>query len=243
MQLSSLIGRLAAAAALALGLGTAQAAFSPETAGAVHFDLKVPGLYQFMPAGGALPPGPIVPLTGGPCGRSAGAFSFFACTFNDNLFAPNNDWIWETEIHNPTAGLKTMNVGFYFPGGPILGRLTLGAGSTFHIGIDIKDGFVLPEVGRSLVWYAWRGNYGIGVDSSVVENVVPGGINGAYLYHFHSAPEDSFEVDNSLTAEQLDFSFRDPSMENLAVTTVPEPASALLLLGGGLLLAARRRRT
>lgn len=234
--------RLGAACLLAVGLSPAQAAFSPETVGAVHFDLKLPGFYQAMPAGGGVPPGPIVPLVGGACGTAGGAFAFFACRFVDGLAAPNNDWVWETEILNPTAGLKTMNMGFFFPGGPILGVLTLGAGSTFHIGINIKDGLFLPEVGVGTVWYAWRGNYAIGVDSSVVENIVPGGINGAYLYHFHSSPDDSFVIDNSLTADQLDFSFRDPSQEALAMTTVPEPASALLLGAGALLLAWRRRQ-
>jgi hypothetical protein len=235
--------RWLAGAACAAAAWPAVAAFSPETAGTVHFDLKPPGQYQPLPAFGGLPPGPIVPVVGGPCGRtSVVGYSFFACSFNDALNAPARQWIWETEINNPSLSVRSMNVGFFFPGGPILGRLTLGGNSTFHIGIDLQDGLFLPETGTSRVWYAWRGSYPIRVDGSIVENIVPGGTNGSFLYHFHSSPEDSFVRDDTLTIDQLDFTFRDPGLETVAVFSVPEPSTPLMLAAGlGVLVHLRRR--
>ncbi|MHB8473515.1 MAG: VPLPA-CTERM sorting domain-containing protein [Gammaproteobacteria bacterium] len=192
---------------------------------------------------------------GGPCGTSGGAFSFYACKFTDNFNSPNTPYAWETAIQNPVGqGNLTAKIGFFYPfGGPLLGTVTLAPGSTLHVGIIVNDALI-GEVGNRGIWYSWKKpGQNILTSAAVIEGahavpfIGPGdGIantHGEYWYHFHSDPMDSFVVDPTLDANNLDYAFMDPSQASLASSIVPVPAAAWLF-GSGLIAlfgSARRR--
>lgn len=233
------------AAAITLGClqATAHAVAVPTAPGISLFDLKPAGADHAMSGVGA--PAVPLPLLGGPCGVAGGGFSYFRCAFVDNINAPANLWAWETEIVNNAAGLQVYNLGFFYPGGPRTGVLTLGAGERFGISIAVDD-FLLGEFGARGIWYYYRNAPGrpIGVDASVVESAIVGGNNGGFNWQVLPAPgAPGPAVGNFLAVavdvDKLDFAFRDPLHENLAA--VPEPAQyALWLLGLGALALGRR---
>ncbi len=215
----------------------AQAAHGPhftDAIGAVHFNIHD----VFMPAFSGVPAGGVL-TAGGPCGAAAG---FFSCGFLDTAFMPAvaNNWAWESAIHNPNPGLLTAKVGFFFPGGPLLGTLTLGAGSTFHLGIVIDDLLHFGELSANTIWYSWAGTVPIFTDAAVVEhtNVLPLGafFHGDFWFHFHSSPDDAFVVDPTIDISALDFAFRDPAtlddpvLRDLVSSLVPIPLPPAVLL-------------
>lgn len=200
-----------------------------------------------MPAGGGVPALGTV-TAGGPCGVAGGAFAFFACGFFDP-FNLVNTYAWETGIHNPNPGPLIANLGFFFPGGPILGTLVLTSGHTFHINIGVQDSLLFPtDRGTGIVWYAWAGAIPIFVDAAVIEATAGFNAPGFFTFHFHSDEECtdcSFVEDPTLNVAALDFSYRHPDFRQLArslVPGVPEPSAAALLAAGALILLAGARR-
>ena len=137
---------LAALIALSSAAHAAHLPHFTDAVGFVHFNIAD----VFMPAFPGVPAGGIL-TAGGPCGA---ALSFFACGFADPTFLPAvaNNWAWESTIHNPNAGLLTAKVGFFFPNGPLLGTLTLAAGSSFHLGIVIDDLVHFGELSVNTIW-------------------------------------------------------------------------------------------
>ncbi len=203
------------------------------------------------------------PYVGGACGAAGGAASLFACNFFDPVNNAATPWAWETAVTNTSAAAFTVPVGFFYPGGSLLGFLTLGAGSTFHVGIIVNDALI-GEAGARNIWYSWRDTVApaqnINVAAAVVEGahavpyIGPGdGIantHGEYWYHFHSDPLDAFVPDQSIDPSTLAFAFMDPNEETAALDAItnnpiatPIPATVWLFGSGlaGLIGLARRK--
>src|SRR4051812_33988086 len=115
------------AALLTLAGPSVTAAHIPTHGAVVHFDLNPAGTIDVLPAFPGVPAAPL-PVVGGRCGVFAtGEF----CDFVDGLISPSEPFHWESEIINMNAFPVAFNVGFFFPGGPIVGRLALAPGAAF----------------------------------------------------------------------------------------------------------------